>query len=80
MWYTTEDARRDASKKRVVHFLKDGFSTACGLSRHFSSLVPPPITVVISDVTCNKCKDTDEYHDWKAALIKHGIYKDNEDT
>ena len=80
MWYTTEDARRDATKKRITHFLKDGFTTACGLSRHFSVSESPNIAVIIKDVTCNKCKESKEFHDWKNSLIKEGIYKNNEDA
>ena len=66
--------------EQAVHILVDGFTTACGLSRHFSASVAPEIAVKIEHVTCNKCKMSKEYHEWKEALINEGIYKDNEDT
>ena len=80
MWYTTEDARTDAFREEKIHFLKDGFQTACGLGRHFSVSSAPQIAVKISHVTCNECKRSKKYKDWMDALINERIHKDNEDT
>lgn len=41
-----------------------GFSTACGKSIHFTAEVVS-LAVCVGDVTCEDCKKTTEYKEWK---------------
>ena len=56
-----------------THILLDGFRTVCGLSRHFTCGVTH-VAHRLSEVTCEACKNSESYEEWKAALINEGVY------
>ena len=60
--------------EQAVHILVDGFTTACGLARHFTCGVQPYVAHRLSEVTCETCRKSKSYEEWKSALINEGIY------
>jgi hypothetical protein len=59
-----------------THLLRDGFTTACGLARHFECGIPVQVAARIGEVTCEKCRNSTAYDDWKAQLVNEGIHSD----